>query len=265
MGAGGRNGQNDSRRGWLSLWLVKLAGGHSPHALLPSTAPQRQIGWRNVSRLLVFTSDDTFHTAGDGKLGGIFMPSDGHCHLDSNGLYSRSPDFVSSLLHPHSSFPRPLFPKTTVLPSHQPIPSPAALPLLSLHASPHPEESPSFLPNLRPSPTGTTLVPWAEDTLHVVVVGRLGWILGAHLCPPLSTLGLPVCGSGCPGPLSSKYPAYFCCHQCHTAGLPGENCLSKIHGPGAGVGEHRPCRCQALDLIPGTVSPLSNHDIAQGA
>ncbi|XP_021561607.1 integrin beta-7 [Carlito syrichta] len=52
-----------------------------------------QIGWRNVSRLLVFTSDDTFHTAGDGKLGGIFMPSDGHCHLDSNGLYSRSTEF----------------------------------------------------------------------------------------------------------------------------------------------------------------------------
>ncbi|XP_012505747.1 PREDICTED: integrin beta-7-like [Propithecus coquereli] len=54
---------------------------------------EEQIGWRNVSRLLVFTSDDTFHTAGDGKLGGIFMPSDGHCHLDSNGLYSRSPEF----------------------------------------------------------------------------------------------------------------------------------------------------------------------------
>lgn len=48
-----------------------------------------------MSRLLVFTSDDTFHMAGDGKLGGIFMPSDGNCHLDSNGLYSRSPDFVS--------------------------------------------------------------------------------------------------------------------------------------------------------------------------
>lgn len=62
-------------------------------AILQAALCQRQIGWRNVSRLLVFTSDDTFHTAGDGKLGGIFMPSDGHCHLDSNGLYSRSPDF----------------------------------------------------------------------------------------------------------------------------------------------------------------------------
>uniref|UniRef100_A0A452TZ21 Integrin beta n=1 Tax=Ursus maritimus TaxID=29073 RepID=A0A452TZ21_URSMA len=62
-------------------------------AILQAALCQERIGWRNVSRLLVFTSDDTFHTAGDGKLGGIFMPSDGHCHLDSNGLYSRSPDF----------------------------------------------------------------------------------------------------------------------------------------------------------------------------
>ncbi|XP_060051253.1 integrin beta-7 isoform X4 [Erinaceus europaeus] len=62
-------------------------------AILQAALCQEQIGWRNVSRLLVFTSDDTFHTAGDGKLGGIFLPSDGHCHLDSNGLYSRSTDF----------------------------------------------------------------------------------------------------------------------------------------------------------------------------
>ncbi|XP_003476077.1 integrin beta-7 [Cavia porcellus] len=62
-------------------------------AILQAALCQEQIGWRNVSRLLVFTSDDTFHTAGDGKLGGIFMPSDGRCHLDSNGLYSSSSEF----------------------------------------------------------------------------------------------------------------------------------------------------------------------------
>ncbi|XP_060051251.1 integrin beta-7 isoform X2 [Erinaceus europaeus] len=67
-------------------------------AILQAALCQEQIGWRNVSRLLVFTSDDTFHTAGDGKLGGIFLPSDGHCHLDSNGLYSRSTDFVAQVL-----------------------------------------------------------------------------------------------------------------------------------------------------------------------
>uniref|UniRef100_A0A8D0HRM5 Integrin beta n=1 Tax=Sphenodon punctatus TaxID=8508 RepID=A0A8D0HRM5_SPHPU len=49
-----------------------------------------QIGWRNVTRLLVFTSDDTFHMAGDGKLGGIYTPNDGHCHLDASGLYDQS-------------------------------------------------------------------------------------------------------------------------------------------------------------------------------
>ncbi|XP_057556976.1 integrin beta-7 isoform X2 [Hippopotamus amphibius kiboko] len=72
-------------------------------AILQAALCQEQIGWRNVSRLLVFTSDDTFHTAGDGKLGGIFMPSDGHCHLDSNGLYSRSPEFELSKLIPKSA------------------------------------------------------------------------------------------------------------------------------------------------------------------
>lgn len=75
--------------------------------LLP---PQEQIGWRNVSRLLVFTSDDTFHTAGDGKLGGVFMPSDGRCHLDSNGVYVHSAEFVSPPLpQPSSSSGQHLF------------------------------------------------------------------------------------------------------------------------------------------------------------
>ncbi|XP_025927324.1 integrin beta-7-like, partial [Apteryx rowi] len=51
---------------------------------------EEQIGWRPVTRLLVFASDDTFHTAGDGKLGGIFIPSDSRCHLDASGVYSKS-------------------------------------------------------------------------------------------------------------------------------------------------------------------------------
>lgn len=63
-----------------------------------------------MSRLLVFTSDDTFHTAGDGKLGGIFMPSDGRCHLDSNGVYVHSAEFVSPPLpEPSSSSGQHLF------------------------------------------------------------------------------------------------------------------------------------------------------------
>lgn len=80
--------------------LAGVAQGPCPVEQPTPTPPQEKIGWRNVSRLLVFTSDDTFHTAGDGKLGGIFMPSDGHCHLDENGIYSRSPEFVSSTCTP---------------------------------------------------------------------------------------------------------------------------------------------------------------------
>ncbi|NWZ33033.1 ITB2 protein, partial [Brachypodius atriceps] len=50
------------------------------------------IGWRNVTRLLVFATDDGFHFAGDGKLAGILTPNDGKCHLEDN-MYKRSNEF----------------------------------------------------------------------------------------------------------------------------------------------------------------------------
>ncbi|XP_067385578.1 integrin beta-7 [Emydura macquarii macquarii] len=59
-------------------------------AMMQAAVCEEQIGWRKVTRLLVFTSDDVFHTAGDGKLGGIYLPNDNRCHLDANGLYSMS-------------------------------------------------------------------------------------------------------------------------------------------------------------------------------
>lgn len=62
-------------------------------ALLPSGS-QKEIGWRNVTRLLVFATDDGFHIAGDGKLGAILTPNDGRCHLEDN-MYKRSNEFVS--------------------------------------------------------------------------------------------------------------------------------------------------------------------------
>ncbi|XP_059812177.1 integrin beta-7 isoform X2 [Hypanus sabinus] len=49
-----------------------------------------EVGWRNVTKLLVYTSDATFHSAGDGRLGGIFLPNDARCHLDETGLYTDS-------------------------------------------------------------------------------------------------------------------------------------------------------------------------------
>ncbi|CAI9609877.1 unnamed protein product [Staurois parvus] len=49
----------------------------------------KHIGWRNVTRLLVFSTDAGFHFAGDGKLGGIVLPNDGKCHMEDN-MYTMS-------------------------------------------------------------------------------------------------------------------------------------------------------------------------------
>ncbi|XP_067404901.1 integrin beta-2 [Emydura macquarii macquarii] len=51
-----------------------------------------KIGWRNVTRLLVYTTDDGFHFAGDGKLGAILTPNDGQCHLEEH-MYKKSNEF----------------------------------------------------------------------------------------------------------------------------------------------------------------------------
>eukprot|EP00057_Strongylocentrotus_purpuratus_P012905 XP_011667379.1 PREDICTED: integrin beta-1-A [Strongylocentrotus purpuratus] len=43
------------------------------------------IGWRPKARhLVIFTTDASFHFAGDGRLGGIVEPNDGQCHMDPN-------------------------------------------------------------------------------------------------------------------------------------------------------------------------------------
>ncbi|XP_053148830.1 integrin beta-7 isoform X2 [Hemicordylus capensis] len=59
-------------------------------AIMQAAVCKEQIGWRNVTKLLVFTSDGTYHMAGDGKLGGAYLPNDGRCHLDANGQYTKS-------------------------------------------------------------------------------------------------------------------------------------------------------------------------------
>ncbi|XP_032421708.1 integrin beta-1-like [Xiphophorus hellerii] len=58
-------------------------------AIMQVAVCQDQIGWRNVTRLLVFSTDAGFHFAGDGKLGGIVLPNDGKCHLENN-MYTMS-------------------------------------------------------------------------------------------------------------------------------------------------------------------------------
>ncbi|XP_031421619.1 integrin beta-7-like isoform X2 [Clupea harengus] len=54
---------------------------------------QDEIGWGDVTRILVYASDNTFHLAGDGKLAGIYYPHDGKCHLNSEGLYDMETHF----------------------------------------------------------------------------------------------------------------------------------------------------------------------------
>ncbi|XP_010891643.1 integrin beta-7 isoform X2 [Esox lucius] len=56
-------------------------------AIMQVAVCQSEIGWGNAYRILVYTSDDVFHLAGDGKLAGLFQPNDGQCHLNSEGVY----------------------------------------------------------------------------------------------------------------------------------------------------------------------------------
>ncbi|XP_033901161.2 integrin beta-2-like isoform X2 [Acipenser ruthenus] len=58
-------------------------------AMMQAAVCGDKIGWGNNTRLLVYTSDDGFHFAGDGKLGSILTPNDGKCHLEGN-RYTKS-------------------------------------------------------------------------------------------------------------------------------------------------------------------------------
>lgn len=50
-----------------------------------------EIGWRQKARhLIVFSTDASFHIAGDGRLAGIIEPNDCKCHLDTEGFYTHS-------------------------------------------------------------------------------------------------------------------------------------------------------------------------------
>ncbi|XP_072029360.1 integrin beta-1-like [Amphiura filiformis] len=69
--------------------LDDMEGGMD--ALMQATVCTDQIGWRKHARhLLLYATDDSFHTAGDGLLGGIVTRNDGKCHLDDIGEYTES-------------------------------------------------------------------------------------------------------------------------------------------------------------------------------
>nr|XP_020653684.1 integrin beta-3 [Pogona vitticeps] len=60
-------------------------------AIIQATVCDDKIGWRpDASHLLVFTTDAKTHIALDGRLAGIVIPNDGHCHMDSNNFYEAS-------------------------------------------------------------------------------------------------------------------------------------------------------------------------------
>uniref|UniRef100_A0A3Q0R2W5 Integrin beta n=1 Tax=Amphilophus citrinellus TaxID=61819 RepID=A0A3Q0R2W5_AMPCI len=59
-------------------------------AMMQAAVCGDKIGWRdNSTRLIVLTTDDGFHMAGDGKLAGILEPNDERCHMENN-LYAKS-------------------------------------------------------------------------------------------------------------------------------------------------------------------------------
>ncbi|KAI8124086.1 Integrin beta-PS [Lucilia cuprina] len=60
-------------------------------AIMQAIVCRKEIGWREQSRrLLVFSTDASFHYAGNSKLAGLLEPNDEKCHLDSEGIYTYS-------------------------------------------------------------------------------------------------------------------------------------------------------------------------------
>ncbi|XP_062509874.1 integrin beta-1-A-like [Corticium candelabrum] len=66
-------------------------------ALMQTSVCTEAIRWRRDAwHLVVMATDDQYHTAGDGKLGGIYTPNDGKCHLDHNnrgGKYTNATEW----------------------------------------------------------------------------------------------------------------------------------------------------------------------------
>nr|XP_039253013.1 integrin beta-1-B-like [Styela clava] len=60
-------------------------------AMMQAIVCEDFIKWRKeATHLLVYVTDAGFHYAGDGKLGGIVAPNDGHCYLDGRGQYYKA-------------------------------------------------------------------------------------------------------------------------------------------------------------------------------
>ena len=54
-------------------------------ALMQVMTCKKEIGWRDMARrIIVLSTDSTYHSAGDGKFVGAFIPNDMACHLVDN-------------------------------------------------------------------------------------------------------------------------------------------------------------------------------------
>ncbi|XP_043111850.1 integrin beta-1b.2 isoform X2 [Puntigrus tetrazona] len=65
-------------------------------AIMQAAVCTEVIGWRNVTRLLVFSTDAELHFAEDEKLGCIVHPNAGKCHLENN-VYTMNNYFDPSI------------------------------------------------------------------------------------------------------------------------------------------------------------------------
>lgn len=54
-------------------------------ALMQAMLCQNEIGWRKTARrIIILSTDATYHSAGDGKFVGAVKPNDMKCHLEDN-------------------------------------------------------------------------------------------------------------------------------------------------------------------------------------
>lgn len=55
------------------------------YGLMEAMTCEKELGWRkDARRIIVLCTDNTYHSAGDGKIVGAFQPHDMKCHLHKN-------------------------------------------------------------------------------------------------------------------------------------------------------------------------------------
>ncbi|KAK3108194.1 hypothetical protein FSP39_002913 [Pinctada imbricata] len=83
-----RKFQDSVNRTRISFNIDAPEGGFD--AIMQVSTCNNEIGWRERARhLLLFSTDSAYHTAGDGRLGGIVKGHDGECHM-TNNMYTES-------------------------------------------------------------------------------------------------------------------------------------------------------------------------------